>query len=158
MKKLFLTALCFFMFTGTALGALVNLGITSMNQQVLYAMPYGFNEIVYFNLTNSTSVTWTDFHVAVGNQGALSEAYGYSGPGTGTFTFPGGNSILDVSSLNIPVGQTYAFSVWATGDNVSGATVNILGYPTAAPVPIPAAIWLLGSGLIGLIGIRKFRK
>ncbi|WP_319526488.1 hypothetical protein [uncultured Desulfosarcina sp.] len=26
---------------------------------------------------------------------------------------------------------------------------------TAAPVPVPAAIWLLGSGLLGLIGIRR---
>lgn len=27
------------------------------------------------------------------------------------------------------------------------------------PVPIPAAIWLLGSGLIGLVGLRKrFKK
>lgn len=25
-------------------------------------------------------------------------------------------------------------------------------------VPIPAAVWLLGSGLIGLIGLRRFRK
>jgi hypothetical protein len=23
------------------------------------------------------------------------------------------------------------------------------------PVPVPAAVWLLGSGLIGLIGIRR---
>jgi hypothetical protein len=30
---------------------------------------------------------------------------------------------------------------------------------STAPVPIPAAVWLLGSGLVGLIGIRrKFRK
>ena len=29
----------------------------------------------------------------------------------------------------------------------------------AAPVPIPAAIWLLGSGLLGLVGLRrKFKK
>jgi hypothetical protein len=29
----------------------------------------------------------------------------------------------------------------------------------APPVPIPAAVWLLGSGLVGLVGIRrKFRK
>ncbi|BBO86523.1 hypothetical protein DSCO28_70890 [Desulfosarcina ovata subsp. sediminis] len=26
---------------------------------------------------------------------------------------------------------------------------------TAAPVPIPAAVWLLGGGLLGLIGIRR---
>ena len=29
---------------------------------------------------------------------------------------------------------------------------------TIAPVPIPPAVWLLGSGLIGLIGIRRFRR
>jgi hypothetical protein len=27
-----------------------------------------------------------------------------------------------------------------------------------APVPIPAAVWLLGSGLIGLVGLRRFKK
>lgn len=26
---------------------------------------------------------------------------------------------------------------------------------TAAPIPVPAAVWLLGSGLLGLIGIRR---
>jgi hypothetical protein len=29
---------------------------------------------------------------------------------------------------------------------------------TTTAVPIPAAIWLFGSGLLGLIGIRRFRK
>jgi hypothetical protein len=33
----------------------------------------------------------------------------------------------------------------------SGVWVNNAG----SPVPIPAAVWLLGSGLLGLIGIRK---
>jgi len=31
--------------------------------------------------------------------------------------------------------------------------------PTSTPVPIPATVWLLGSGLLGFIGIkRKLRK
>jgi hypothetical protein len=29
---------------------------------------------------------------------------------------------------------------------------------SASPVPIHAAVWLLCSGLIGLIGIRRFKK
>ncbi|MBW1933180.1 MAG: VPLPA-CTERM sorting domain-containing protein [Deltaproteobacteria bacterium] len=35
--------------------------------------------------------------------------------------------------------------------NVQGGT------PDFAPVPIPAAVWLLGSGLVGLIGITRKR-
>jgi hypothetical protein len=27
--------------------------------------------------------------------------------------------------------------------------------PNAAPVPVPAAAWLLGSGVLGLIGLRR---
>ena len=37
----------------------------------------------------------------------------------------------------------------------SGASINV----NVAPVPIPAAVWLLGSGLLGLVGLRrKFSK
>ena len=27
-----------------------------------------------------------------------------------------------------------------------------------SPVPLPGAVWLLGSGLLGLVGLRRFRK
>jgi hypothetical protein len=38
-----------------------------------------------------------------------------------------------------------------------GATISIdnFGVPGASPVPIPAACWLLGSGLMGLMGIKE---
>jgi hypothetical protein len=29
---------------------------------------------------------------------------------------------------------------------------------TTSAVPVPAAVWLLGSGLIGLIGIRRNKE
>jgi hypothetical protein len=28
----------------------------------------------------------------------------------------------------------------------------------ANPVPVPAAVWLLGSGLIGLVGLRRRKR
>jgi hypothetical protein len=31
-------------------------------------------------------------------------------------------------------------------------------YPAAAPVPVPAALWLFGSGLLGLFGVARRKK
>jgi len=43
-----------------------------------------------------------------------------------------------------------------SGHAVAMITTNANGSTTISPVvPIPAAIWLLGSGLIGLVGIRR---
>jgi hypothetical protein len=39
--------------------------------------------------------------------------------------------------------------------NDEGSFGNITGYITESPVPVPAAVWLLGTGLLGLIGIRR---
>jgi hypothetical protein len=44
-------------------------------------------------------------------------------------------------------------AILALGDSGSGGRLVLLN-----PVPVPAAVWLLGSGLIGLIGIRRRRN
>jgi hypothetical protein len=44
---------------------------------------------------------------------------------------------------------------------VTGAATGFLGYQatlTTAPVPVPAAVYLFGSGLIGLAGLARRRK
>jgi hypothetical protein len=46
---------------------------------------------------------------------------------------------------------TIAFSLSAD------SSVGISGFVSQTPVPVPAAIWLFGSGLIGLAGIARRR-
>jgi len=60
--------------------------------------------------------------------------------GDGTYTDSFGNVIYDP----YPTSGSAGFDLDAVG------VIN-----AAAPVPIPAAVWLLGSGLLGLIGIRR---
>jgi hypothetical protein len=90
---------------------------------------------------------------------------------------------ISVSGLNLTAGNSYLLVVSASNPysdvvwytSTPGTTDRLLSgtwsvYSTSAyapafkisgdtsPVPIPAAVWLLGSGLTGLIGIRRFRK
>jgi hypothetical protein len=48
---------------------------------------------------------------------------------------------------------------FATGDNVDGVLIDDLQYSvaTVSAVPVPAAVWLFGSGLLGLMGIKRFK-
>jgi len=52
-----------------------------------------------------------------------------------------------------PVSGTLAFP--ATAGAVDGGMYNIGPNMDVTPTPIPAAAWLLGSGLMGLVGIRR---
>ncbi|MBN2707254.1 MAG: VPLPA-CTERM sorting domain-containing protein [Deltaproteobacteria bacterium] len=51
----------------------------------------------------------------------------------------------------IDTGFSAHFTMECGNDEINGAVRN-------TPVPVPAAVWLLGSGLAGLVGIRRRRK
>jgi len=46
-----------------------------------------------------------------------------------------------------------------SGSPYEGADIDAVGaISSAPPVPIPGAVWLLGTGLAGLAGIRARRR
>jgi len=96
-----------------------------------------------------------------------------SGPtsslGTFLYTLPGNNVYV---TYNLPLDPNLVGNVSAGGDLSlfltpadnqigylmaarSAGTTNPQFIVTAAPVPIPTAIWLFGSGLIGLVGFAR---
>jgi hypothetical protein len=53
---------------------------------------------------------------------------------------------------------SFGFGATATGNNGSGIFYDNLEFAEVSQVPVPAAVWLFGSGLIGLVGVARRRK
>lgn len=91
-------------------------------------------------------------------------------PQTGAVTdiagiFDNGTSIADVTcAVDCAVGDTYTLTYAAVvpqadPSNFGGVAyeLNLVGTVGAAVVPVPAAVWLFGSGLLGLVGVARRR-
>ena len=55
------------------------------------------------------------------------------------------------------LGNDYTLVVRFNDEDQSGAAWYTIELNTSA-VPLPGAVWLLGSGLLGLVGLRRFKK
>jgi len=47
------------------------------------------------------------------------------------------------------------FRISGSGTARAGISVDDMFATNTSPVPIPGAIWILGSGLLGLLGVRR---
>jgi hypothetical protein len=47
---------------------------------------------------------------------------------------------------------------WAWKLDFNGTNANLTYSAATAPVPVPAAVWLLGSALIGMVGVSRRKK
>jgi len=85
--------------------------------------------------------------------GSATDARGLTGY-TRTQIQPGSVSFAHIQDVNIGFGQdliSFAFDVPEFVHNIPRPGH---GYWLYSPVPVPAAVWLFGSGLLGLFGVR----
>lgn len=68
-------------------------------------------------------------------------------------------SILLTDFLNL--GDTFSYLVFLNDDDAvfsaggDGSSFSVFSDVSVSPTPIPGAIWLLGSGMLGLAGVRR---
>jgi hypothetical protein len=134
--------------------------------------------IIYTNLDNYGAFvpgTQVDGFNATFQVGSSANWYGLSGVswnlGEGTFwlvlmpeeTFSGTlyMGFPDYAPLQASYGYNEPgnFHFWSSYETSSFTGLGIRIYDNSCPpVPLPSAVWLLGSGLLGLGGWRRFRK
>jgi len=113
----------------------LNLSLMASGVPLTPSTAYGFSSIDFIMTQNGQAIETQEFYMSTLKK-------------NGKFlNFP------DAGDLNA---GTYDFNVtFRTGDS---GTIDFRTYATTSatqPVPIPGAIWLLGTGLVGLVGIRR---
>ena len=108
-----------------------SLGV-SIGDVVGFAGPNGFGDHIATNTTTALSKNLT----------------GSSNFILGLSTDNGASWIADAAV--IAIGANAYTVTFGTGANVIQVDVTVV-----PPVPVPAAVWLFGSGLIGLVGIAR---
>ncbi len=128
------------------------------------------NELLFGNRNGANAVDMTSFNLTV-DMNTVLNSYAVGNNATangGSFSIVGGStnvSGLDGSpgftptsvditpNILLSAGQTYTFSY--TPNNGTSIT-GLSGFDaTPSAVPVPAAVWLLGSALIGLSRFRR---
>lgn len=123
-------------------------------------LAFGPDENLYVASEGTTSIFRYD-----GQTGAFidvfASGYGIRSPNDINFGPDGNLYVVDSTSGGNGDGQILRFN-GQSGEFIDVFTENLFTEPGflefASPVPVPAAAWLFGSGLIGLIGVARRKK
>lgn len=137
------------------------------------------DEVWRFGFTALQDITLTSLDIRLDRSGSGPddvEIFGAidMGPRTSLFTHDFADSAsgvnftnIDLSAFSLSAGQSMGFLVTAFNSELLGGAFDletIFSSPRnfsirvsgeVAPVPVPAAVWLFGSALLGLIGMRR---
>jgi hypothetical protein len=99
----------------------------------------------FFQATNSGNAGGTPYGSATSNGAQVAGTLGFpSNHALGTAVY-----LYDIVSM----GASEDANVYGSSTAITVSSTGVISGFAGSPVPIPAAVWLLGSGLIGLFGI-----
>ena len=153
----------FFQFGGTIAAENGVLSEMQANPDHLYNVwsqgSMGFDSAFQQYTIDSFTTTWNEI-INPGHQTTFT-LNGYTGAATLSFIFTdenqtGTTDIGDYAEIEIILDDAFFFSQFTNDFGMDDLAISGTDtFTQAEAVPVPAAVWLLGSGIIGLVGLRK---
>ncbi len=128
----------------TLVSASVVGGMTDFTGNGVAINPTNASGFLQDNTINPPGFMWSVGNAVVNPAGSAGAIYPY-GP-AGPFTMAGPGPVVGAAIF----GETVSFTLTGFGDIAS-----LTGYCSIVPIPVPGAVWLLGSGILALIGISR---
>lgn len=141
-------------FRATAVNTLMNTDWGSRSGSTSFTIDFIGSDTGFFSVTLVSNDDTRDWNLFFANSinGTTAVEVAREVPGQ-----DGNPDVMDKQFINLPadfLDETLT-TMRITDNCVSGLSCAILSGLTVSTVPIPAAVWLFGSGIVGLIGIAK---